>query len=66
MSLWPRSHRLKELGYYFQHLVLIELEALSLRLFTQVLGWTPEALQLLLVEVRKEIQDPAYQMYSVM
>ena len=47
-------------------LVMLELEALGLRLYTQVLGWPYEELQALLVDVRKDIQNPAYQMFSTM
>lgn len=56
----------KKLAYFFQHLVSTEIEAVSLRLFTQVLKWTSEQLQLLLVDVRNEFKNPRYQMYSMM
>ena len=34
------------------------LEAFTLRLFTQVLGWKAEEVQVLLANVRKDIRDP--------
>ena len=42
------------------NLVQIEagLEAFSLRLFTQLLGWTTEDVQTLLANVRKDLRNP--------
>ena len=42
------------------NLVQIEdgLEAFTLRLFTQFLGWKPEEVTVLLANVRKDLRDP--------
>lgn len=61
-----RGKEKKRLALFFQYLASKELEAVSLRLYTQVLGWKVEELQVLLMEVRKEIFDPANQMFSMM
>lgn len=66
MSPWMSGARERELATYFFELVSIELEALSLRLFTGVLGWSTQRLYVLLGRVRHEIQDESYQMYSTM
>lgn len=34
------------------------LQGISLRAFTKILGWTPEELELLLVDVRKDLRNP--------
>ena len=43
-----------------RNLVQIEegLEAFTLRLFTQVLGWTTEDVHVLLSKVRKDVRNP--------
>ena len=35
------------------------LEGMTLRLLTQVLGWTAESVQVLLASVRKDFRDPS-------
>nr|XP_036585852.1 methyltransferase domain-containing protein [Colletotrichum truncatum]KAF6796043.1 methyltransferase domain-containing protein [Colletotrichum truncatum] len=51
---WPKDKHLKELGMWCQAGSLAGIEAASLRLFTQVLDWTPEETTVLCAEVRKE------------
>ncbi|KAL9009922.1 MAG: hypothetical protein Q9173_005091 [Seirophora scorigena] len=55
---WPKDKHLKTVGAW--NLVQIEegLEAFTLRLFTQTLGWRTEEVQVLLAEVRKNLRDP--------
>ena len=56
---WPKDPHLKRLGAF--NLVQMEegVEGFSLRLFTQVLGWSVEEVQVLLASVRKEMRDPS-------
>lgn len=44
--------------------MLEALDAYSFALFTRVLGWTPEQIQLLLAGVRKELLDRKFHGYS--
>ena len=55
---WPRDQHLKTVGSW--NLVQIEegLEGLTLRLYTQLLKWKPEEVQVLLSDVRKNLRDP--------
>ncbi|KAI4196717.1 MAG: hypothetical protein LQ350_006363 [Teloschistes chrysophthalmus] len=55
---WPKDKFLKTVGSW--NLIQIEegLEAFTLRLFTQVLGWQQEEVQVLLANVRKDLRDP--------
>ncbi|KAF9889525.1 hypothetical protein FE257_007235 [Aspergillus nanangensis] len=40
------------------------LESYSLALFSRVLGWSPEEIQVFLASVRKELQDPQTHIYG--
>ncbi|KAL8859958.1 MAG: hypothetical protein Q9178_003507 [Gyalolechia marmorata] len=55
---WPKDKHLKTIGAW--NLVQIEdgLEAFTLRLFTQILGWKSEEVQVLLANVRKDLRNP--------
>ncbi|KAL8805224.1 MAG: hypothetical protein Q9182_002099 [Xanthomendoza sp. 2 TL-2023] len=55
---WAKDKHLKTIGAW--NLVQIEdgLEAFTLRLFTQVLGWKTEEVQVLLANVRKDLRNP--------
>ncbi|KAL6722045.1 hypothetical protein ACLMJK_001150 [Lecanora helva] len=55
---WAKDKHLKTVGAW--NLVQIEdgLEAFSLRLFTQMLGWKAEEVQVMLAKVRKDLRDP--------
>ncbi|KAL9037882.1 MAG: hypothetical protein Q9180_003470, partial [Flavoplaca navasiana] len=55
---WAKDKHLKTIGAW--NLVQIEdgLEAFTLRLFTQILGWKSEEVQVLLANVRKDLRNP--------
>jgi len=53
---WPKDKRLREAGM-FQHIGLYEgLTGMTLRVFTQFLGWSVEEVELFLTEVRAELR----------
>lgn len=54
---WPRDPALKEIGMYNLAQVLQGLEAFSLRLFCDVLGWRQEEVLVLTSKVRKELKN---------
>ncbi|KAF2457406.1 S-adenosyl-L-methionine-dependent methyltransferase, partial [Lineolata rhizophorae] len=54
---WPKDKRLKHVGMFEMVNMVEGVEALSMRLFTRALGWSPERVQLLLERVRKEAKD---------
>lgn len=56
---WPKDKRQKRIGLLNWAQLWEGLEGMSLRLFIEVLGYTEAELQLLLVEVRKNLQDPS-------
>ncbi|EGS19969.1 uncharacterized protein CTHT_0044650 [Thermochaetoides thermophila DSM 1495] len=55
---WPRDPHLKEVGMYNWHQIMQGLEAFSLRLYCQVLGWKEEEVMVLLGHVRNELRNP--------
>ena len=57
LGLWPKDKKLKEVGAF--NLVQLKegLEGFSLALFTRVLGWSPDEVQILLTKVRKDLSD---------
>lgn len=55
---------MKDMGRYQQFLMLEALDAYSFALLTRVLGWTTAEIQLLLVEVRKELLDRSFHGYT--
>ncbi|KUJ18608.1 S-adenosyl-L-methionine-dependent methyltransferase, partial [Mollisia scopiformis] len=57
LGTWPKEKHYKEIGTW-HHIVKSEgLEAVSLRLFTNVLGWTQEEVLAFLTKVRAELAD---------
>jgi len=57
VGIWPKDKRLKEVGAFNMLQLKEGLEGFSLRLFTGVLGWTPEEVQVLLSKVRKDLDN---------
>ncbi|CZR67798.1 related to methyltransferase [Phialocephala subalpina] len=72
IGMWPRDKRLKEIGAW-NYLCLVEgLEAICMRLFTGVFGWSIDEVQVFLAKVRTELKDmkknrvhPQYTYYVV-
>ncbi|KAI1743903.1 S-adenosyl-L-methionine-dependent methyltransferase [Xylaria scruposa] len=54
---WPPGKQLQRIGSMMALNINTILEPMSLPVFTGVLGWSPDALESLLTEVRKEIAD---------
>jgi len=54
---WPKNPALKEIGMLNVTQALEGLEGFTLRLFTGVLGWSVDAIRVLLAKVRKEMKD---------
>ena len=55
---WPKDPHHKEVGTYNLTQALMGLEAFTLRLFCNVLGWTEEEVTALLVGARQELKSP--------
>ncbi|CAI7678900.1 unnamed protein product [Penicillium pancosmium] len=56
-SPWPKDPYLKELGKFQAAMVQHAIEAYSLRLFTQVLGWGEDVSKIFQASVKKQLRD---------
>ncbi|PMD64476.1 S-adenosyl-L-methionine-dependent methyltransferase [Hyaloscypha bicolor E] len=56
LGIWPKDKKYKEIGAWNYLIVTEGLEALSLRLFTKVLGWNKEEVEVLCAKVRTELK----------
>ncbi|KAH6628145.1 S-adenosyl-L-methionine-dependent methyltransferase [Chaetomium tenue] len=54
---WPKDPHLKQVGLYNISQIMTGLEAFSLRIFCDVLGWKKEEVFVLLAAVRNELKD---------
>ncbi|RSL54844.1 hypothetical protein CEP54_009691 [Fusarium duplospermum] len=57
MNTWPKDKKTKELGAWGNVNLVGGAQGLSLALFTKVLGWSPEELEVFLIDVRKDLCD---------
>ncbi|KAH8684141.1 S-adenosyl-L-methionine-dependent methyltransferase [Ilyonectria robusta] len=60
---WPKDQRLKELGAWTLENISSGLEGLSAAVYTRVLGWSKEEMDVLLAEVRNDLKNPAIHSY---
>ncbi|GKT41318.1 secondary metabolism regulator LAE1 [Colletotrichum spaethianum] len=60
---WPRRPELKMIGIYCQAVLYDGLHAVTIGPLTRGLGWSPEAVELLLVDVRKHLIDKSIHSY---
>ena len=65
LSPWPKDRKLRNLGRYLNVQMMDAIEPYSLALFSRVLKWEPERIQLLLAGVRNDLRNLNYHMYSV-
>ncbi|KAF5004882.1 hypothetical protein FDECE_8664 [Fusarium decemcellulare] len=57
MNTWPKDKKTKELGAWGNVNLVGGAQGLSLALFTKVLGWSTQELEVFLVDVRKDLCD---------
>ncbi|KAK4251750.1 Trans-aconitate 2-methyltransferase [Corynascus novoguineensis] len=60
---WPKDQRLKLIGAFEMENLLYGLSGMVTRLFVKALKWTPEQVQVFLVDVRKEIKNRNLHVY---
>ena len=60
---WPRGKKEKTLGLWNMVNTLDGLEGFTLAMFTRVLGWQPEEVQVFLAGVRKDVKNPGIHAY---
>ncbi|CAI4220169.1 unnamed protein product [Parascedosporium putredinis] len=57
INTWPKDPKFKDLGAWTLENFLQGVQGFTLALFTRVLGWTQEEIELFLIEVRKGYKD---------
>ncbi|ROT36375.1 S-adenosyl-L-methionine-dependent methyltransferase [Sodiomyces alkalinus F11] len=60
---WPKDAKYKELGMWANENMGGGLQAITLALFTRVLGWLPEEVEVFTAEVRRDMRNPRYHAY---
>jgi hypothetical protein len=63
---WAKGEREKMLGLMQMTNALDGLHGMTMQLYTRVLGWSPEAVELFLVDVRKDVKNKDIHFYYVM
>ncbi|PGH13963.1 hypothetical protein AJ80_06101 [Polytolypa hystricis UAMH7299] len=63
ISPWPKDPKMKELGRFQLANMLEALDSYTLSLFTRVLGWKKEEVQVLNAGARSELKDRSIHMY---
>ncbi|KAI8660012.1 hypothetical protein NCS56_01219800 [Fusarium sp. Ph1] len=64
INRWPKEKKYKELGAWNNQNASQVLESATLAPFTRVLGWSTEEVNLFLVGVRKDLNNPDIHAYS--
>lgn len=62
-NAWPRGREQKRLGLWQMTNFLDGIHAVSMTIFTRGLGMSPEEVELLLVDVRKDIKNTGVHFY---
>jgi hypothetical protein len=60
---WARGKKLKLLGAFQREVVMLGLEAFSLAIFTRLLGWSKNKVEIFLEGVRQELKTSSYHWY---
>ena len=64
LSPWTKSRKMKYLSLWLQHDMTSGLEAISMALFTRVLGWEKDKLGEFLHRVKSDMRDTRLHAYS--
>ena len=63
IGIWPRDPKLKKAGLYNRAMLYDALQAVSLAPLTRGLKWSPQEVEVFLVEVRKSLLDSSAHTY---
>jgi hypothetical protein len=63
LGIWPKDKLFKRAGLYWRVAISDGLRNISSRVFTRGLGWSMEAVDVYLVEVRKSLHDHSKHVY---
>jgi hypothetical protein len=57
MNTWPKDNKYKNVGAWAAENFSQGVQAVSLMLFTNVLGWSVDEVEVLLIDVRKDVKN---------
>jgi hypothetical protein len=57
IGIWAKNKTLKMIGLYLRTVIFEGLQAISLAAFVKGLGWSQQEMEVLLVDVRKDLVD---------
>ncbi|KAB8078099.1 S-adenosyl-L-methionine-dependent methyltransferase [Aspergillus leporis] len=60
---WPKNPHLKNLGRYFRLVISESLEMWAMMLWTKVLGWSREEVEVIFSEMREALNNPSIHAY---
>jgi hypothetical protein len=63
---WAKGEREKMLGVMQMTNILDGIHGMTISLFTRVLGWSAEQVEVFLVDVRKDLRDPNIHVYYIL
>ncbi|KAN0089788.1 S-adenosyl-L-methionine-dependent methyltransferase [Hyaloscypha variabilis] len=63
INKWPADKKMKEIGLWSYENITCNLTGINLQLFIHGLGWSPEELEVFLVDVRKDMKSPRVHAY---
>lgn len=64
LNPWAKGRRVKYLSLWLQHDMLQGIEAISMAMFTRVLGWDADDLKVFLEDVKRDMKDMSIHSYS--
>lgn len=63
IGAWPKDPTMKEMGKFMAIQQIQAVESYTPRLFSTILGWTEEEIQVYIAKVRKDLKDPSIHLY---
>ncbi|SCO76926.1 related to TAM domain methyltransferase [Fusarium oxysporum] len=63
LGSWPKDPKLKEIGKYQSIQEAQAIESYTPQIFSAVLGWSQEEIQVFMAKVKNEIKDPSIHLY---
>lgn len=63
LGSWPKDPKLKEIGKYQAIQEAQAIESYTPQIFSSVLGWSQEEIQVFMAKVKNEIKDPSIHLY---
>ena len=63
MGPWPADKNLNAIGYFHREQFLEGVQGMAMGFFTRALGWTREEVEVFLVSVRQDLNNPKYHSY---